>query len=210
VAEKYRGSRIVAFSTGNVYPLTPVSLGGSVETDDLAPVGEYGQSALARERIFEHFSRANGTHMAIIRLNYAVEMRYGVLADLAQKVWAGQAIDLSMGHFNCIWQADANAAALEAFGHVASPPFALNVTGPEVLSVRAVCEALGRLMKRDVSFVGMEANDALLSNAGVMLQRVGAPRVPTSRMIEWTADWVMRGGASLGKPTHFEARDGKF
>lgn len=210
VAERYKRSRIVAFSTGNVYPLTPVCRGGSVETDDLAPVGEYGQSCIGRERVLEHFSRANGTPMTIIRLNYAVEMRYGVLVDLAQKVWAGQPIDLSMGHFNCIWQADANAAALRAFDHVAIPPFVLNVTGSEVLGVRDVCEEVGSAMKREVMFVGMEAGDALLSNASVMVQRFGAPRVATSRVIEWTADWVMRSGASLGKPTHFETRNGKF
>jgi nucleoside-diphosphate-sugar epimerase len=210
VAEKFKRSRIVAFSTGNVYPLTRVSRGGSVETDGLAPVGEYGQSCMGRERIFEHFSRTNGTPIAILRLNYAVEMRYGVLVDLAQKVWAGEAIDPSMGHFNCIWQADANAVALQAFEHVASPPFVLNVTGPEVRKVREISEEFGRLMKREVKFIGTETGDALLSNASLMVRRFGAPRVAPSQVIEWTADWVMRGGPSLGKPTHFETRDGKF
>jgi nucleoside-diphosphate-sugar epimerase len=210
VAQKYKSSRVVAFSTGNVYAFTPANGGGSVETDDLAPVGEYGQSALARERIFEHFSRTNGTPMAVIRLNYAVEVRYGVLVDLAQKVWAGQSIDLSMGHFNCIWQADANAVTLQSFGHVASPPIALNVTGSQVLSVRQVGEEFGRLMMREVKYVGAEAEDALLSNSSMMVQRFGEPRVSATRAIEWTADWVMRGGVSLGKPTHFDTRDGKF
>jgi nucleoside-diphosphate-sugar epimerase len=210
VAQQYRHSRIVAFSTGNVYPLAPAIRGGSVETDELVPVGEYGQSALARERIFEHFSRTNGTPMSVMRLNYAVEMRYGVLVDLANKVWTEQPVDIAMCHFNCIWQADANAVVLQAFDHVATPPFVLNVTGPEVLSVRQVCEAFAMRMKREVTFAGTEAADALLSNAGLMAQRFGAPSVPTSRVIEWTADWVMRGGASLGKPTHFETRDGKF
>jgi nucleoside-diphosphate-sugar epimerase len=210
VAQKFRESRIVAFSTGNVYPMTSVAHGGSVETDDPAPNGEYGQSCLGRERIIEHFSRANGTPTAIIRLNYATEMRYGVLVDLAQRVWAGEPIDLSMGNFNCIWQADANAVTLQAFDHVASPPYVLNLSGSETLSVRRVCEQFGRLMRREVTFVGAEAGLAFLNNAGLMLKRYGYPRVPPSQVIEWTADWVSRGGTSLGKPTHFETRDGKY
>ena len=136
VAEKYKRSRIVAFSTGNVYALTPVSRGGSLETDELAPVGEYGQSCLGRERVFEHFSRANGTPMTILRLNYAVEMRTACWWTWHSACGAGMTIDLSMGRFNCIWQGDANAVALQAFDHVASPPFVLNMTGEEVLSVR--------------------------------------------------------------------------
>jgi nucleoside-diphosphate-sugar epimerase len=210
VAQRFRASRIVAFSTGNVYPQVPVVSGGSVETDDLAPLGEYAQSCLGRERVFEHFSRANGAPLAIIRLNYAVEMRYGVLADLAQKVWSGAAIDLAMGNFNCIWQADANAWTLQSFDHLASPPLVLNVTGPETLSVRSVCEALGRVMGKAPAFTGAETGVAYLNNAARAQQLFGYPRVGPRQLIEWTADWVMRGGASLGKPTHFETRDGKF
>jgi dTDP-4-dehydrorhamnose reductase len=210
VSRKFRGSRIVAFSTGNVYPLTPVALGGSVETDEPQPLGEYAQSALGRERLFEHFSRTEGTRMALLRLNYAVEMRYGVLADLAGRVWRGEEIDLAMGNLNCIWQADASAVALRAFDDVSSPPLVLNVTGPETLSVRRLGEQFGRLMDRPARFVGAEAGSALLSNAGLMLKRYGYPRVPPQRLIEWTADWVMRGGPGFGKPTHFETRDGKF
>src|SRR5262249_20220420 len=152
------------FSTGNVYGLTPVHLGGSRESDPLNPVGEYALSCLGRERILEHFSRTLNIPMALLRLNYATEMRYGVLVDVAQRIHAGQAIDLSMGHLNAIWQADANAMALQAFDHVASPPFVVNLAGPELLSVRRVSEQLGRLLNRTVTFRGSESPDALLSN----------------------------------------------
>lgn len=210
VARRFPNSRTVAFSSGNIYPMVPVQSGGCVEADDLQPVGEYAMSCLGRERILEHFSRLQGTPMAIIRLNYAVEMRYGVLRDLAGKVMAGEPIHLAMGNFNVIWQADANAHALQAFDHLATPPQVFNVTGPEVLSVRRVCEAFGRLMNKPVQFVGTEAPTALLNNAQNSHRVFGYPRVPIEQVIEWTADWVMRGGASLGKPTHFETRDGKY
>jgi nucleoside-diphosphate-sugar epimerase len=164
VCNRYPTSRIVAFSTGNVYGLTSVAGGGSVESDPPNPVGEYAMSCLGRERMFEHFSRVNGTPVASIRLNYATELRYGVLVDVAQKVWAGREIDLSMGCLNAIWQRDANAMALAALGHVASPPFVLNVAGPELLSLRFVAAEFGRLMNRPVKFTGAESPDALLSN----------------------------------------------
>ena len=210
VSRKFKKSRIVAFSTGNIYPITQVAHGGSVETDDPAPVGEYAQSALGRERIFEHFSRTWGIPMSIIRLNYAVEMRYGVLVDMAGRVARGEEIDLSMGNLNCVWQADANAVSLQTFDHLSSPPLVLNVTGPEILSVRRVCEHLGRLMGKEVRFVGAETGSAYLNNAGLMMKLYGYPRVGPQQVIEWTADWVGRGGESLGKPTHFETRDGKY
>ena len=210
VAQRFRRGRVVAFSSGNVYPLVPVHSGGSIETDDPAPLGEYAQSALGRERVFGHFSRSHGVPTSIIRLNYAVEMRYGVLVDLARKVWEGSPVDVSMGNFNCVWQADANAWAIQSFDHLSSPPLVLNVTGPETLSVRRVCEALGRLMGREPAFTGAESGTALLNNSQQAQRLFGYPRVGPARLIEWTADWVMRGGASLGKPTHFEARDGKF
>jgi nucleoside-diphosphate-sugar epimerase len=210
VAQKFRRSRIVAFSTGNLYPLVPVSGGGSVETDEPAPVGEYGMSCLGRERIFEHFSGVHQIPMAIIRLNYAVEMRYGVLFDMARKVWASDPVDVAMGNLNAIWQADANAMTLQAFDHVATPPRVFNVTGPETLSVRRVCEEYGRLMCKAVRFTGTEAPTALLNNAQLSHRLFGYPRVPIQQVIAWTADWVMRGGESHGKPTHFQTRDGKF
>jgi nucleoside-diphosphate-sugar epimerase len=210
VCEKFRRSRIVAFSTGNVYGLTPVSGGGSVERDELNPVGDYALSCVGRERMFEHFSRTIGIPVSIIRLNYACELRYGVLVDLARRVYAGETIDLSMGHMNVIWQADANAMALASFERASSPPFVLNVTGREVLSVRQVCEAFAQRFGKRVTFMGTESPDALLSNARAAHDLYGPARVSVELMIEWIAHWVACGGATLGKPTHFEVRDGKF
>ncbi len=210
VARRYRASRIVAFSTGNVYGRVPVAGGGSRESDPLNPEGDYAMSCLGRERILEHFSRALDIPMAVIRLNYAVEMRYGVLQDVARKVWAGVPVDVTMGFFNALWQADANEYALRALEHAESPPRLVNVTGPEVLRVRDVACRFGKLMGRPAQIVGTEAEDALLNNAADTLARYGIPRVDTEQVMAWTADWVMRGGASLDKPTHFEVRDGKF
>jgi nucleoside-diphosphate-sugar epimerase len=235
VCRRYRHSRIVAFSTGNVYGLTPVERGGSREEDTPAPVGEYAMSCLGRERIFEYFSRAFGTRVALVRLNYACDLRYGILVDLARRVWAGETIDLGMGYFNTIWQGDANAMALRAFDHVATPPWVVNVTGPELLSVRAVCQRLGGLMNRPVRFVGTEGDTALVSNARRGLDALGPLRVGcgadfqpanpgqelagrklsppllgSANMLEWVADWVLRGGRRLDRPTHFESRDGRF
>jgi nucleoside-diphosphate-sugar epimerase len=210
VCRKFRQSKIVAFSTGNVYGLTPVTKGGSRETDVPIPVGEYAMSALGRERVFEYFSRSLKIPMAVIRLNYAAEPRYGVLVDLAQRVWAGQPVDLAMGYVNTIWQGDANAMTLQAFSHVSSPPCVVNVTGPEQLSVREVSERFGRLMNKKVNFVGTEGATALLSNAQKAFQMFGYPRVSAEELIRWIVEWVMRGGPTLGKPTHFESRDGKF
>ena len=210
ICGKYRHSKIVAFSTGNVYGLTPVHLGGPTEDDAPNPQGEYAMSCLGRERTYEHFSRALGIPMALLRLNYAVELRYGVLVDLAQRVLAGEPIDLTMGHFNALWQADANAMALCAFAHLASPPLVLNLAGPEVLSVRRVAEEFGRLLGREVRFTGSEAADALLSNGQRAHRLFGYPRVPVQQMMRWIAAWLQRGGPTLGKPTHFEVRDGRF
>jgi nucleoside-diphosphate-sugar epimerase len=210
VSRKFRGSRIVALSTGNVYGLTSVAGGGSREGDSPDPRGEYALSCLGRERVFEHFSRELGIPMALIRLNYANEMRYGVLVDLARKVEAGDPIDLAMGHLNAIWQGDASAMTLCALEQVAVPPTILNVTGPERLVVRQVAERFGLLLGRPVSFRGAESPDALLSDARRALALFGPPRIDADRMIRWIADWVRRGGATLGKPTHFEVRDGRF
>lgn len=210
VAKRYADSRIVAFSTGNIYGLSPVARGGSVETDPLNPAGEYAMSCLGRERMFEHFSRTKGTKVCLFRLNYACEMRYGVLVDLGRKVWEGQPVDLAMGHFNVIWQGDANAIAIQALEHAASPPFILNVTGPELLSTRSVCERFGQILGRKPVFIGSESADALLNNAGLSLQFFGPPRVSVDQIMRWAADWIRRGGESLNKPTHFEVRDGKF
>ena len=210
ICRRYRHSRIVALSTGNVYGLGPVSGGGSREDDPPRPVGEYAMSCLGRERVFEYFSRALNIPLALIRLNYACDLRYGVLVDLAQRIRDGEPVDLGMGYFNTIWQADANAMILRAFDQVASPPWVVNVTGPEALSVRAASEQLGRLMNKPVNFVGAETDTALLSNAQRGLQALGQLRVNADRLIEWVAAWVQKGGRSLGKPTHFESREGKF
>jgi nucleoside-diphosphate-sugar epimerase len=210
VCRRYRGSRIAAFSTGNVYGLTPLASGGSVEGDAPNPVGEYAMSCLGRERMFQHFSHADGTPVSILRLNYACELRYGVLVDLAQKVWGSVPIDLKMGTFNVIWQGDANAMALASPAQASAPAFVLNIAGPETLSVRRTCQQLGQIMGREVQFVGTEANDALLNNGQMGHRLYGYPRVGVEQMTRWIAGWVMRGGRTLNKPTHFEARSGKF
>lgn len=208
--ERYLDARIVAFSTGNVYPLTPIVEGGSLEEDDVQPVGEYASSCLGRERIFDYFARVHGLRCAIMRLNYAVEMRYGVLADLAQKVYAEEPIDLHMGAANVIWQGDANGQALALLDHCAAPPFVLNVTGPETVSIRRVAERFGKIFGVVPRFLGEEQPTALLSNASKAQRLFGYPTVSLDQLIEWIADWVERGGATLNKPTHFETRDGRF
>ncbi len=210
VCRKFRRSRIVAFSTGNVYGLSPVARGGSVESDTPSPVGEYAMSCLGRERMFEHFSRALGIPVVLLRLNYAVELRYGVLADLARKVRAGERVDLAMGHFNCIWQGDANAMTLQAFDHADSPARVLNMTGAETLSVRETCATLASHMKTAAKFAGTESATALLNNSSKSHTVLCAPRVPVSQVLKWVADWTQRAGPTLGKPTHFESRDGRF
>jgi nucleoside-diphosphate-sugar epimerase len=210
VCRRYPQSRIVAFSTGNVYGLTPAGSGGSVESDVPRPVGDYAMSCLGRERIFEYFGRTQATRTALLRLNYATELRYGVLVDLARAVHAGEPVDLTMGYLNAIWQGDANAMALRAFDHVAVPPFVVNVTGPEQLRVREVCEELGRLLGRTPRFTGAEAPDALLGNSSIARGLFGPPRISSRTLVEWIAAWVMQGGKSLDKPTHFAVRDGKF
>jgi len=210
VCARFRDSRIVAFSTGNVYGLTPVTRAGSLEEDALEPVGEYAMSCLGRERIFEYFSRSLGIPTALVRLNYACDLRYGVLVDLARLVWNTQPVDLTMGYFNTIWQGDANAQTLRAFDLVESPPSVVNVTGLELLSVRAVCEQLGARWQKPVRFVGIESDTALLSNTRRVVELFGPPRVSAGQLVEMVADWVARGGRSLGKPTHFESRSGRF
>lgn len=210
VCERYMDAAIVAFSTGNIYPLTPVVEGGAQEHDDPRPVGEYAASCLGRERIFEYYSRTQGLRCAIMRLNYAVELRYGVLVDIAAKVWTGQPVDVGMGAANVIWQGDANAQALGLLAHCAAPPFVVNITGPETVSVRRVAERFGRLFGVTPQLIGAESSTALLSNAAQAHAIFGYPTVALDRMLGWIADWVRAGGASLHKPTHFETRDGRF
>jgi nucleoside-diphosphate-sugar epimerase len=210
IAGRYRDSRIAVFSTGNVYGLSPVSKGGSLEEDELNPSGEYAMSCVGRERIFEHFSRANGTKMTILRLNYASELRYGVLHDIAQRVNSGQAVSLSMGYLNTIWQADASAMSLQSLAVAASPPNVINITGPELLSVHAIAKKFGEAMGKHVHFEGREASDALLSNAGKAHKLFGSPEISAEQIIQWVTDWVKRNGTTFEKPTHFEERAGHF
>ncbi|HTU89770.1 MAG TPA: NAD-dependent epimerase/dehydratase family protein [Gemmataceae bacterium] len=210
VCQKYRRSRIAVFSTGNVYGLTPVAQGGSRESDALRPLGEYAMSVVGRERLFDFFSRRLDIPVALLRLNYATELRYGVLVDVAQHVRARQPIDLSMGYVNAIWQGDANAMALQALARAASPPCVLNIAGPELLSVRQVAEQFGQLLSQRVVFQGQESAEAFLSNAQQAHRWFGYPRVCAAQMMEWIAAWVRADGVNLGKPTHFDVRNGCF
>jgi nucleoside-diphosphate-sugar epimerase len=210
VAERYRDSRIVAFSTGNVYPLLLVRQGGAMESDPVDPQGEYAQSALGRERMFEYASDRWGMPVVILRLNYAVELRYGVLADIGQAVFERQPIDLRMGFVNIIWQGDANSVCLRSIAHCQSPPLILNVTGPETLSVRHIAEEFGRHFGTDPIFDFEESPTALLSNAAKCHQLFGCSAVSTAQVVEWIADWIRNDGPMLNKPTHFATRDGRF
>lgn len=209
VCQRYRESRIAAFSTGNVYGLTPATGPSSSESDPLRPDGEYAMAAVGRERLLDHFGR-QGVRLAILRLNYAVEMRYGVLVDLGRQVLADAPVDISMGYVNVIWQGDANAMALLALGYAASPAFVVNLAGPEKLQVREVCQRFGALMHRKPRFVSQEAADALLSDGRLGHSLFGKPRVSADEAIRWTADWLLAGRELLDKPTHFQTRDGKF
>lgn len=210
IAQRFAGSRLVALSTGNVYPLVPVTTGGCVEQVPVQPVGEYAMSCLGRERILTHFALRDDTSLALIRLNYAVEMRYGVLVDIARAVHAGDAVDLTMGHANVVWQGYANEVILRALHHTATPPFVLNLTGPELVSVRQVATAVAARLGREPVFTGTEAPTALLSNAQLCHRLFGYPDVPLAELIDLTADWVAGGQPLLGKPTGFQHRDGKF
>ena len=210
VAERYRGSRIVAFSTGNVYPLQSVKEGGARESTPVDPQGEYAQSALGRERMFEYGSAKWGTPVVILRLNYAIDLRYGVLVDIASAVFHRQPIDLSMAAVNVIWQGDANAMCLRSFAHCQSPPLILNITGPETLSVRSIAQEFGRRLGVEPLFSSGEMPTALLSNATKAHQLLGSPSVTPCEMMDWIANWIKRGGVMLNKPTQFQTRDGKF
>lgn len=209
-AERYAQSRFVVFSTGCVYALATRASGGSREDDLLDPPGEYAHSCIARERVFSHYSRANGTLVLLFRLNYAIEPRYGVLHDIARKVWCGDSVDVTMGHVNVIWQGDASARALQGLAHATSPPSAMNVTGRECLSVRWLANRFGELFGRLPEFTGSEAPTAWLSNATRSFELLGDVSVSLDEMIFAVAEWVESGGVSLGKPTHFESADGQF
>ncbi len=210
VAERFRSSRIVAFSTGNVYPLQLVSQGGADELTPVAPVGEYAQSALGRERLFEYASQRWGTPVAILRLNYAIDLRYGVLLDIGSAVYERRPVNLRMGLVNLIWQGDANSACLRSFAHCESPANVLNITGPETLSVRYLALEFARRFRCEPVWDGEENPTALLSNAAKSHQLFGYPSVTVVDLIDWTAHWISIGGPTLRKPTHFAVRDGQF
>jgi nucleoside-diphosphate-sugar epimerase len=210
VAEKFKHSRIVAFSTGNVYPLTSITTGGPSEEHPVAPIGEYAQSCLGRERMFEYFSKNNGTPVLIYRLNYAIDFRYGVLLEIAKAVKSQKPIDLSMGHVNIIWQGDANQIAIRSLKHCSSPPSILNVTGTNILSVRSIANEFGKVFGVTPYFKNEEQTTALLSNASKMEAMFPFKKITVNEMIMMTAQWLQLGGSLLDKPTHFQERTGKF
>ena len=210
VANHFRNSRIVAFSTGCVYPLVPVTSCGCTEDVIPEPVGEYSQSCLGRERIFQNFARKNGTEILLYRLNYAIDLRYGVLHDIARNIMEGKPVDNTVGYFNVIWQGDANSCALRCLEHCANPCAIMNITGPETASVEMTARKLGKLLGKEVTFKGIPGNQCYLNNSSKMCDVLGYPSVALETMIRWQAEWILNGGVSIGKPTHFEVNNGKF
>lgn len=210
VAKTFTGSRISAFSTGCVYPVVDIKTGGSTEIMPADPIGEYAQSCLGRERMFDYFAENKGERVVHIRLNYAIELRYGVIHDIASKIWSGESVDVTTGFANGIWQGDACNQAIMALEYASSPATILNVTGPEIFSIREVALTLGRLMGKDVKFTGQENGMGYLNNARKANALFGNPTVPLGQVIEWVAQWVKSGGTSLGKATHFETQNGKY
>jgi len=210
IAQHFRRSRMVVFSTGCVYPFMPVTGTGAKENEPVAFLGEYASTCVGRERVFSHFSQQFGTPVLIYRLNYSVELRYGVLVDLALKVRDGEPVDLTMGWLNCIWQGDACARAIQCLEHTASPPKILNITGPEKLSIRSLAEEFGRRLGRAPVLTGTEAPTAWIADAGESMKLFGPPEMSVPHMMDLIAAYVQSGGKILGKPTHFETRSGKF
>lgn len=210
VAQRLRDARLVIFSTGCVYPFVPVDGPGASEREPVAFIGEYASTCVGRERVFSHYAAEFGTRQLLYRLNYSVELRYGVLVDIALKVFKGEPVDLTMGWLNCIWQGDACARAIQCLAHAANPPKILNITGPEKLSTRALAEEFGRRFGRRPVFTGSEAGTAWLADASESLKLFGAPETSVARMMDMITAYISIGGHFLGKPTHFEARTGKF
>ena len=209
-AHKFRKSNIVVFSSGNIYPIVPLSDGGSVEEDKVNPVGEYAMSCLARERAFQYAADTYGTNVFIYRLNFAVDLRYGVLFDVAKKIMDGTPISLSTPCFNFIWQGSANEIAIRGLIHASSPACIMNVTGPETLSIKYVAERLGKLLGKKPLFEGEAQNNAYLNNSMKAMEAFGYPDVSAETLIKWQAEYILDGGRVLDKPTHFEERKGSY
>lgn len=210
VAEKFKKSKIVVFSSGNIYPIVPLSSGGSTEKDPVGPIGEYPMSVLARERAFEYAANTYGTKIFMYRLNFAVDLRYGVLYDMAHNIMNGEPVKLATPCLNCIWQGSANEIAIRGFLYADSPVFKMNVTGPEILSIKKTALQLGEYLGKEVTFEGEEGNDAYLNDASLAMELFGYPTVTANELIRWQAEWILDGGRALGKPTHFEERKGTY
>ena len=210
VAYKFRKSNIVVFSSGNIYPIVPLSSGGCTEDDKVAPVGEYAMSCLARERAFEYAANQYGTNVFIYRLNFAVDLRYGVLFDCAKKIMDGTPISLSTPCFNFIWQGSANEIAIRGLLHAGVPAVKMNVTGPETVSIKRTAEKLGKLLGKEPVFAGEEGNTAYINNASLAMEIFGYPAVSAQTLIKWQAEYILDGGRVIDKPTHFEERKGSY
>lgn len=210
VARTFTSSRIAAFSTGCVYPVMDIKTGGATELVAAEPVGEYAQSCLGRERMFDYYSENTGECVVHLRLNYALELRYGVIHDIAARILNGAPVDVTTGFANGIWQGDASNQVLMSLGLASTPATILNVTGPEIFAIREVATTLGRLMDKEVKFSGTENGMGYLNNACKANSLFGNPTVPLGTVIEWVAHWVKTGGRSLGKATHFETQNGKY
>ncbi|MHB9131522.1 MAG: NAD-dependent epimerase/dehydratase family protein [Armatimonadota bacterium] len=210
VARAFTSSRIAAFSTGCVYPVLHVGTGGATEETPVGPIGEYAQSCLGRERMFDYFAETKGERVAHIRLNYAIDLRYGVIYDLANRVFNGEPVDVTTGYANVIWQGDASNQIIQCLGLASAPAKPINITGPEIISIRETAEKCGKFLNKPVSFSGNENGMGYLSNSAYATKLFGAPTVSVDQMVEWTCQWIAIGGENLGKPTHFETQDGKY
>jgi hypothetical protein len=209
-AERYARARLAVLSSGNVYPLVPVVSGGSRETDPLTPLGEYANACVARERIFEYVASREATPIVLLRLSFALDLRYGVLVDIAQKVYLGEPVDVTMSHMNCIWQGDANEMIIRSLALATAPHTSLNLVGSQHYSIRATALRFGELMRKEVSFTGADAETAFLSDNALLRATLGEPPTPIDTVMRWTADWIMSNGRRLNKPTHFEVRNGNY
>ena len=210
VADKFKKSNIVVFSSGNIYPIVPISSGGCKETDKIGPIGEYTMSCLARERAFEYAANQYGTNIFVYRLNFAVDLRYGVLYDMADRIMKGEPISITTPVLNCIWQGSANEIAIRALLHTDSPMKIMNITGPETVSIKKAAIELGKHLGKEPIFEGEEGTDAYLSDASEAMEVFGYPSVSMKTLIRWQAEWILDGGRALGKPTHFEERKGSY